>query len=183
MQKFKTISEFVNESRDMLKAQEVCKSALFQLERRLESVYMPLIDRGILNVKSPREIFDISPYNDGYEMKFNYDGRSTDHAYIDILWDRGLPKETAKKFGKLEELVRINLFLHPDSFFDSYLEEGSGASFTGRVFKLGGYESFREKVETKNDIKEVPEKFLRANESGIKEAEELVQEFLREIKK
>ncbi len=167
MSKVKLFEEFevLNESNELIKAQEICKSAMFQSQKMLDKLFKELANKDMIEGFTTK----VSPYNNGYELKLK----------LDFDWKKldEFPKEISEYLHRLTSNTYINL--QPNTFFESYLEEGKGmASIEGRILELPSekkakYEETYPKwsINQRADIPKVQKEFVEKITNQVKSIE------------
>jgi hypothetical protein len=155
--------QFVNEANELIKAQEVCKSAIFQSQKLIDSLFKKILAKDWIKKYQSK----VQPYNTGYELKLTID---YDWKMIDQI-----PREIGDHLHKLTSNGYV--YLQPASFFESYLEEGI-ATIEGKVLELHAeskpkYEETypKWKITQKSEIPNVGKEFVKLIEDQVKAVE------------
>jgi len=150
------IKRVLKEENEIFKAQEACKSVIFRIKPLLEKALKLANEKGYLDSYKIRP----EPFNNGYMLKYE--------VKINFRNSEVLYKKDRKLFNILDS--NTSIYLQPNSFFQDYLETGSGNSqLEGNVFSTGGkYEAVRYPIKNKLDIKPAIEMFFKRNEQSLK---------------
>jgi hypothetical protein len=143
----------LKEENELLKAQDNAKGTMFKIKKAYDALYKKAESKNILQKGWKTQI---SPYNDGYELK--HKNRITKDAYEKI------------KAGDLNKIIYFldggsYINYQPASFFQSYIDEGKPGTMEGFYdeyqndkFKLT---TKRYKINNKKDIKKAGDEFYK----------------------
>ena len=162
--KITTLDNFINESNEIIKAQEQCKVAMFKLQKPIEKFLQKAVEHEIIESYKTK----VNPFNQGYELKIttktNRETWRAEESYELKI------KRTILDFISQSQ----NIHIEPGSFFQQYFEEDTNPRIEGQslpVFKYKTiiqtreflYNSFREIIKSKKDIKKVIEDYIDEN--------------------
>lgn len=167
MKHLKLFEQFINEANEIIKAQEVCKDAIFMAKRQIDEFYNFVQKENML--KNFTFSSKIEPYNNGYQLAYK------------TKWDWASFREPesyplAKKIGMIID-ANGYVYLQPVSFFESNLQESGKSHIEGKTFiieKDQPYEITYPKylITKKDDLKKIPKLFNDALKESLKKVKE-----------
>ena len=105
-------------STPLMKAQEICKNAIFESFVDVKKVYDNLISEGLINDYE----YEIEPWNNGYQLKVTTE---VDYKKIQTVANQNLVNFI---YGN------VCIFIQPNTFFNDYYTDGN-ARFECRLIK------------------------------------------------
>lgn len=146
----------VNEGRETLKAQDASKASLFKLDR-VVSEFLKQSQRKSL-VKSFKG--DISPYNNGYKLKFEFepaDGvtmyRFNKSRELGIETDEVPVPAVIRFYNNFWKSIQFDI--QPETFFEKHLLEDGKARMTGAYHEYDDRKKRFERVYLKEEVTDI----------------------------
>jgi len=152
----KLFENFINESNETIKAQGACKNAMFILQKDMNNLLKRMSDVGAMQNYSTK----IEIYNTGYQLTMN------------TTINRDFFKTESKLSKFIETFLSTNryIFLQPGSFFEEYLEKGSGAYIEGRFLQMESSPEYpRYDITSKSDIDKFVKEYTKDVQAQILE--------------
>jgi len=150
--KLTQIYNTLNEANEAILAQGACKNAIFISQKHVNNLLKQLQKAGLIS----KALTKVKAYNQGYELDVRFE---TNYDHLTKMYQ----KESDQIYHVLNA-VNSNIYLQPESFFESYLEDDGKATITGRAIPIVRNMSYDEKypkyvVKSKSDIKKVQKLF------------------------
>ena len=138
----------LNEANEAILAQGACKNAIFMSQKHINKLLKQLEKLGLINGSKTQ----VKVYNQGYELDVRF---KPNYEALAQVGDRVSQKVFA---------LNTNIYIQPESFFESYLKDDGKATITSRSLPINGAMSYDEKypkyvVKSKSDIKKVQKLF------------------------
>lgn len=137
--------EFLNESNEVIKAQNACKVAIFQIQKMVDSIFNGLVKEDLVKSYSSK----VKPWNNGYELRMD--------AKVDYL---KIKDHENKELIEYVYLLSQNnsISIQPNTWFEENLEDGGGmAQLEGTALSINGSKSSYASKYPRYDIKDKKE--------------------------
>lgn len=163
MKHIKLFEQFINEANELIKAQSVCKNAIFASKKIIDDFLDTVKSAGIISEYSTK----VSTYNQGYELKLklDYDFRK-------------------KLTDSEEDLLTIltgssYIFLQPSSFFQEDIDRGEANKIEGKVISTVRNLPYNKLypywvIKSKSDIPRVHKEFVDIIKGQLDEMKKLI---------
>ena len=180
LKRFKHFSA-VNEGHGVLKAQDASKAALFQLERVTSEFFRKAQQKGLADsFKS-----DISPYNNGYELKIEFKTSEQSMMYrFNKAREQGIEEDEVvvptivRFFNNYWSSIRFDV--QPETFFDNHLEDDGRAKLNGSYHVFDDRKGRFETVYMREEVRDTSE-IATAGRLYTQRASALFEQLLREM--
>jgi len=145
------LTDLITEANEAILAQGACKNAIFMSQKHVNQLLKQLEKAGLISGFKT----GVKVYNQGYELDVRLVFTKPNYRALSLLGDQ----HSQMVFG-----FSTNIYLQPESFFESNLIDDGKALIEGRSFNINRASSYDEKyprfvVKSKGDIKKVQKLF------------------------
>lgn len=165
IQNLLSLDNFINESNELLKAQDACKGAMFQIQKPFEKFLDKCKKANIVESYKTK----IKPWNSGYMMEYHI-------QYPEGIWRKensGTPIELIYNYLS----IHTSIFVQPCAFFEDYIEEEIAYIEGQALPELKGrsYNACKFMIKTKDDIKKSLKEYVDINLKVIEEVSKVIE--------
>jgi len=145
------LTDLITEANEAILAQGACKNAIFMSQKHVNQLLKQLEKSGFISGFQTR----VKVYNQGYELDVRLVLEKPNYEALMKLGDQ---------HSQMVYALNNNIYLRPESFFESNLIDDGKAAIEGRSFNINQAMSYDEKypkfvVKSKGDIKKVQKLF------------------------
>lgn len=137
--------DYLNESNEVIKAQNACKVTIFQIQKMIDSMFNGFVKEDLVKSYSSK----VKPWNDGYELIMD--------AKVDYLKIKD--HENKELIEYVYSLAQNNsISIQPNTWFEKKLEDGDGmAQLEGTALSINGSKSSYAFKHPRYDVKDKKE--------------------------